>query len=350
MRSFAGPACGGPGVAFGEDISGTKESPVCAAPSGRGSVAAMTLYFSHDECLSHLTPYGHPERSDRLRAIAWALSDEAFADLDQRDAPLGEDAEILRCHPPAYLDRIAGAVPVSGRRQLDADTTLSPGSLKAARRGVGGCVAAVDAVLSGEAVNAFVGCRPPGHHAERETAMGFCLFGNAAIAAKRALDHHGLDRVAVVDFDVHHGNGTQDLLWDERRAMFASTHQMPLYPGTGAASERGAHGQIVNVPLAPGSGGAEMRAAYDEHVLPALRAFAPELIVISAGFDAAADDPLAELQWETADFTWVTRALCGVAREVCEGRVVSTLEGGYDLSSLGAGVAAHLAVLMEEAR
>ncbi|MGH1330175.1 MAG: histone deacetylase family protein [Paracoccaceae bacterium] len=305
-----------------------------------------TAYYSHDDCLQHEMPEGHPERVARLGAVSDAL---AGMDLDRRAAPLGDEAEILRCHPQSHLDRIKGAVPVQGFAKLDADTSLSPGSYQAALRGIGGICAAVDAVIGGEVGNAFVGCRPPGHHAEREVPMGFCLFGNVAIGAKRALDHHGLGRVAIIDFDVHHGNGTQDLLWNESRAFFASSHQMPLYPGTGAEAETGAHGTILNVPLASNSGGAEMRAAYSEIILPRVEAFAPELIFISAGFDAHRDDPLAQLNWDAVDFSWLTQAICDVAKRCCNGRIVSTLEGGYDLSGLAAGVAAHVEILREHA-
>jgi acetoin utilization deacetylase AcuC-like enzyme len=224
---------------------------------------------------------------------------------------------------------------------------MSPGTLTAARRAVGGCVAAVDAVLTGEARTAFVGCRPPGHHCETEQPMGFCFFGNVAIAAKRALDHHRLARVAVVDFDVHHGNGTQDLLWNEARALFISSHQMPLYPGSGHPHERGAHDNVLNLPLIGGTGGHEMRRVYEDTVFPALLAQRPELILISAGFDAHRADPLAALMWETDDFAWLTGRLCDVAEVVCDGRIVSTLEGGYDLQALGASVAAHVNVLKE---
>ena len=307
----------------------------------------MTILFTHDDCLDHVNPPGHPERVERLGAIADAL---ASFELDRRGAPLGEDAEILRCHPERYLERIAAAIPDEGWAQLDADTTASPGSLIAARRGVGGCVAAVDAVLAGEARTAFVACRPPGHHAERETAMGFCLFGNVSIAAKRALDHHGLERIAIVDFDVHHGNGTQDLVWDEPRVLFVSTHQMPLYPGTGATHEAGAHGQILNLPLAPGTGSAQMRHIYEDAVFPALEEQEPELILVSAGFDADARDPLANLEWQIADFAWVTERIVEIAARHGGGRVVSTLEGGYDLTALGEGAAAHVAALMEADR
>ncbi len=305
----------------------------------------MTTIWFHDEGgFGHATPDGHPERPARLRAVVDALSP---LDLLRRAAPDCADADILLCHPQGHLDALVAAAPSSGAVALDADTWMSPGTLAAARHAVGGAVAAVDAVLSGEAANAFVGCRPPGHHAERTTPMGFCLFGTSAIAAMHALERHGLARVAIVDFDVHHGNGTQDLLWDEGRAFFASSHQMPLYPGSGAAAERGAHGQIVNVPLAEGTGGAAMRAAWDGTVLPALDAFAPELVIVSAGFDAATGDPLAGLDWTTGDFAWITGRLCDAADRHCGGRIVSTLEGGYDLPSLGAGVAAHVGMLRE---
>jgi len=306
-----------------------------------------TALFTHSSGLKHVTPPGHPERVERLAAIHAVLDQDAFAGLDRREAGLADRAEVLRCHPEDYLARVEAAMPADGWTSLDADTHLSPGSLEAALRGVGGCVAAVDAVIAGEVANAFVAMRPPGHHAETATAMGFCLFGNVAIAAKRALDHHGLSRVAVVDFDVHHGNGTQDLLWNEARVRFASTHQMPLYPGSGASHEVGAHGQITNVALPPGSGGAEMRAAYDRVIIPMLEDFAPEMILISAGFDAAAADPLANLNWTTEDFAWVTGRICDVADAHSGGRVVSTLEGGYDLDALAEGVAAHVQVLME---
>ncbi|MDF0595711.1 histone deacetylase family protein [Psychromarinibacter halotolerans] len=307
----------------------------------------VTALFTHASSLDHVTPPGHPERVARYEAVTEALSAARFDALDRRDAPVGDRAEILRCHPEDYIAGIEAAIPAKGLRSLDPDTHVSAGSLEPALRGVGGICAAVDAVLAGEAGNAFVAMRPPGHHAETARSMGFCLFGNAAIGAKRALDHHALTRVAVLDFDVHHGNGTQDLLWAEPRAFFASSHQVPLYPGTGDASETGASGNVMNVPLAPGTGGAEMRRAWGDIILPAVRDFAPELIIISAGFDADAADPLAQLEWNTDDFAWVTQAICTVAAEVCGGRVVSTLEGGYDLQALAAGVAAHVDGLME---
>lgn len=305
----------------------------------------MTLIFSHDAALSHVTPPGHPERVARIEAVWTAL--RQLDGLEWRQAPLADRAEVLRCHPESYLERIEAAIPEQSYVSLDADTHVSPGSLDAALRALGGCISAVDAVVSGEARNAFVAMRPPGHHAETATAMGFCLFGNAAIAAKRALDHHGLSRVAVLDFDVHHGNGTQDLLWSEARTLFCSSHQMPLYPGTGGAHETGAHDNVVNAPLAPMTGGAEMRRAWGDIILPAVDDFAPELIIISAGFDAHARDPLANLNWLEEDFRWVTEAICDVADSHAGGRVVSTLEGGYDLEALAASAAEHVRVLRE---
>ncbi|WOI55408.1 histone deacetylase family protein [Palleronia sp. LCG004] len=304
------------------------------------------IWYSSDAGRRHVTPAGHPEQVARLEAVESAL---APLGLERRAAPICDDADVLLCHPQAYLSKVRAAEPEHGHRQLDADTHLTNGSVEAALRGVGGCVAAVDAVLGGEARSAFVGCRPPGHHAERQTAMGFCLFGNVAIAARHALDRHGLDRVAIVDFDVHHGNGTQDLLWDEGRALFVSSHQSPLYPGTGQPSERGAHGQIVNLPLHPMTDGKHMRDVYEDRVFPKLLDWKPDLLLISAGFDAHADDPLAQLDWETDDFAWLTARLADVADEVCGGRIVSTLEGGYDLDALAASVAAHVTTLQERA-
>jgi acetoin utilization deacetylase AcuC-like enzyme len=302
---------------------------------------SQVLVFTDPGFLGHVTPPGHPERVERLAAAEAGL--EGLA-ITRAPCPLADEAEVLRCHPERYLRRVKEAVPEKGWAQLDGDTFLSPGSYLAALRAVGGITAAVDAVVAGDAKTAFVVGRPPGHHAERETAMGFCLFGTVAIGAKRALDHHQLSRVAIVDFDVHHGNGTQDLLWDEGRCLYASSHQMPLYPGTGRPEERGAHGQILNVPLRAGSDGQAMRAAYERLVFPALEAWQPELLLISAGFDAHRDDPLAGLNWEAEDYAWLTRQLCGFA----SGRVVSTLEGGYDLDGLTASVAAHAGELARQ--
>ena len=307
----------------------------------------MTILFEHDAALDHVTPPGHPERVARIEAIRRAISDADFGALDRRNAPIAAREDVLRCHPSAYIDRIAAAIPDEGYVSLDADTHVSSGSLTAAYHAVGGACAAVDAVVAGDDRTAFVLMRPPGHHAEAETPMGFCLFGTAAIAAKRALDHHGLSRVAVLDFDVHHGNGTQALLWDEARTLFASSHQMPLWPGTGGAHETGAHDNVINAPLAPMTGRREMQRAWGDVILPAIDDFAPELVIISAGFDAHAEDPLANLNWVEDDFVWLTRAIREVADAHAGGRVVSTLEGGYDLDALASSTAAHLRALME---
>jgi acetoin utilization deacetylase AcuC-like enzyme len=305
-----------------------------------------TALYTHDDGLAHVTPPGHPERVERLEAISAALSEDRFSGLDRREAPLAARAEMQRCHPERYIAKIEAAIPAQGGRALDADTHVSPGSWNAALRAVGAATAAVDAVMAGEVANAFCATRPPGHHAETEKPMGFCLFGTAAIAAKRALDQHGLARVAVVDFDVHHGNGTQDLLWNEARTLFVGSHQMPLWPGSGARDETGAHSNVMNLPLSPGTGSSGFRKAWETHALPTLDAFAPELIVVSAGFDAHEDDPLAQLALREADFAWITEALCDLADTHARGRVVSTLEGGYDLGALAASTAAHVHVLM----
>ncbi len=309
-----------------------------------------TALFTHPDCKKHITPAGHPEQVARLDHIASALSASQFNTLSRQDAPLCADADILLCHPQDHLDAITASEPTSGTIALDGDTHMSQGSTQAARRAVGGAVAAVDAVLGGTASNAFVACRPPGHHAEQSKPMGFCLFGNAAIAAKHALERHDLKRVALIDFDVHHGNGTQALLWDEPRTLFFSSHQNPLWPGTGLPDETSAHNNVHNLPLPPHSDGRLMRATYEAHVFPAIRNFDPELIIISAGFDAHEADPLAQLNWTVADFEWLTGQICDLADHHCQGRVVSTLEGGYDLNALAASVAAHVRILMERAR
>ena len=306
-----------------------------------------TLLLAHPDCHAHLTPPGHPESPARLTAIEKALAAPAFDDLLRREAPPADGSDLALAHPPHYVRAIAEAVPAEGFAQLDADTWLSPGSWQAALRAAGAVTAAVDAVLAGEVANAFCAIRPPGHHAEREKPMGFCIFGNVAIGALHALERHGLERVAIFDFDVHHGNGTQAILWDEPRIRFVSTHQMPLWPGTGAPAERGAHDNIRNVPLAPLSDGAAFRAAV-RPVLDWLDAFAPELVLVSAGFDAHAADPLANLALIEEDFAWITRELAALARRHAGGRLVSTLEGGYALSALAQSVAAHVATLMEE--
>jgi len=305
-----------------------------------------TALYSHSDCLKHVTPGGHPEQVARLEHINAALA--GFPQLDRRDAPDCQDADILLCHPQSHLDAITAAVPSNGWRSLDADTHMSPGSLMAARRAVGANIAAVDAVLSDAISNAFVACRPPGHHAEQTTPMGFCLFGNVAIAAKHAIQRHGLKRVTIVDFDVHHGNGTQALLWNEPHVQFISSHQSPLWPGSGQPHETGGHNNIWNYPLEPNSTGQTMRAVYETEIFPAIDRYQPELLLISAGFDAHMADPLANLNWSTEDFTWLTRKLCDLAKTHCAGRVVSTLEGGYDLTALADSVAAHVRTLMEK--
>jgi acetoin utilization deacetylase AcuC-like enzyme len=304
-----------------------------------------TLLFTHPACFEHDPGEFHPESPARLRAVLAALDAPEFAGLARREAPEADPADIARVHPGDFVAAMLGAVPADGYAGIDADTVLSPGSGRAALRAAGAAVAAVDAVISGEASNAFCAVRPPGHHAEPDRAMGFCLFNNVAIGAARARAAHGLARVAVIDFDVHHGNGTQAAFERDRSLFYASTHQSPLYPGTGARSERGV-GNIVNVPLPPMSGSAEFRRGVEASILPALDAFAPELVMISAGFDAHRRDPLAQLMLVEDDYGWVTERLLECAKRHAGGRVVSTLEGGYDLPALGASAAAHVRALM----
>jgi acetoin utilization deacetylase AcuC-like enzyme len=304
-----------------------------------------TRLYSHAACLDHDTGPGHPERSDRLRAVMRALEGEAFQDLVRLEAPHATRDQLLRVHPAGHVERVLAAVPADGWARLDPDTVVSPGSGEAALRAAGAVCAAIDAVLAGEARNAFCAVRPPGHHAEPGRAMGFCLFNNVAVGALHARAAHGLKKIAVIDFDVHHGNGTQAMFEADPDLIYVSTHQSPLYPGTGAAGERGA-GNIFNAPLPPFAGSAEFRRAYERELLPILRDAAPELILISAGFDAHADDPLANLMLADADYGWITAELCRVANETCQGRVVATLEGGYDLAALARSAAAHVNALM----
>ena len=303
-----------------------------------------TALVTHEECLKHLTPPGHPEQVARLEYILESLKD---INLLRVSAPMAADDDILRIHPREYINYLQEAVPENGFKSLDGDTHISSGSLTAAYRAAGGVLRAVDLVLSGEAKNAFVAVRPPGHHAETQTSMGFCLFGNIALGVKHALDFHGLKKVAVIDFDVHHGNGTQEILWEESRCLTFTSQQIPLWPGTGTEEEQGHYNNIVNIPLPPGSTGELMRRKYEALVFPVLRKFKPDLILISAGFDAHEADPLAELNWSTADFSWLTERLCKIAEECCEGRLVSTLEGGYDLKALADSVKAHVTKLCE---
>jgi acetoin utilization deacetylase AcuC-like enzyme len=305
-----------------------------------------TLLITHPACLEHLTPQGHPERPDRLRAIERALEVEKFQTLTRVAAPRASLETIALCHPMDYIVEIRDAVPKEGLVRLDADTSMSPGSFEAGLRAVGGAVHAVDEVLGKRATNAFVATRPPGHHAETARPMGFCFFDNAAIAARHAQQHHGIARVAIVDFDVHHGNGSQEIFWADKSVMYCSTHQMPLFPGTGAVGESGEHNTIVNAPLRPGDGADAFRAAFESRILPRLRDFRPELIVISAGFDAHMRDPLANINLEERDFAWATQKLMDVADQYCDGRIVSLLEGGYDLQALGNSAAAHVLALM----
>ncbi len=287
----------------------------------------------------------HPESPERLRAVLAALDGPEFAGLARREAPRAERAQIERVHTAPYVEQVLAAVPSAGYVHLDPDTVLSPASGEAALRAAGALCAAVDAVLGGEGDNAFCAGRPPGHHAEPERAMGFCLFNNVVVGAAHARAAHGLKRAAVIDFDVHHGNGSQAMIENDADLFYASTHQWPYYPGTGAASERGV-GNVVNVPLAAGSGSAEFRRAMDAEVLPALGAFKPDFVFISAGFDAHAADPLAGLRLADDDFAWATEEIARLAAECCRGRLVSTLEGGYDLGALAASCAAHVRALM----
>ena len=305
-----------------------------------------TLYVSHPSALDHAMPAGHPERPARIRAVEQVLEDERYCTLVREQAPRAELVVAELAHPAQYVDAIAQAAPSDGFVQIDSDTLMSPGTLAAVLHAMGGAVHAVDSVMRGESANAFVAMRPPGHHAERATAMGFCLFNHAAVAVRHARKAFGVSRVALVDWDVHHGNGSQDIFWDDPDVMYASTHQMPLYPGTGASSERGAHDTIVNVPLKAYDDGAVFREAFEAGILRRLEAFAPDLIVISAGFDAHHLDPLANLRLDESDFGWATRRVMEVADRHAGGRVVSVLEGGYDLEGLGRSVAAHVDALM----
>jgi acetoin utilization deacetylase AcuC-like enzyme len=304
----------------------------------------MRLY-THPACLEHDPGVGHPESSARLRAVLQALDDPRFAAIERLEAPRAIREQLERVHGAEYVDYILASSPAQGQVQLDPDTVMSPGSLEAALRAAGAACAATDAVLARETRRAFCAVRPPGHHATRNEAMGFCLFNSVAAAAAHALGAHRLERVAIVDFDVHHGNGTQAIFRHDPRVLYASSHQMPLYPGTGEASEHGA-GNIFNAPLPPGAGSIEFRAVWDKTLLPELDLFRPQLLLISAGFDAHARDPLAQLQLETSDYAWITQRLVELADRHADGRVVSALEGGYDLDALRECTAAHVAALM----
>jgi acetoin utilization deacetylase AcuC-like enzyme len=305
-----------------------------------------TLLISHPACASHVTPPGHPERPDRMRAVEEALADERFQMLAREQAPMADGDTISLAHPLEYFEAIRNAAPSEGMVRLDSDTSMSPGSFEAALRCVGGATFAVDEVMNQKARNAFVATRPPGHHAETAKPMGFCFFNNAAIAARYAQKRYDVERVAIVDFDVHHGNGSQDIFWNDKSVMYCSTHEMPLYPGTGAVSERGEYNMIVNAPLRAGDDGEKFREAFDNAILPRLRNFRPDFLIISAGFDAHTRDPLANLNLVETDYTWVTQRLMQIADESAQGRIVSLLEGGYDLQGLARSTAAHVTALM----
>ncbi|MCB2073955.1 MAG: histone deacetylase family protein [Novosphingobium sp.] len=302
-----------------------------------------TALVTHPACLGHDTGAGHPERIERLSAVLAALDEEAFPQLVREEAPKATAEQLGAVHDPEYVEALLSLeVPPGEHVALDPDTVLSSGSVEAALRAAGGAIHAVDLVVAGQASNAFVAVRPPGHHAEPARGMGFCLFNNVAIAARHARDRHGLQRIAVADFDVHHGNGTQAAFWDDPDLFFASSHQSPFYPGTGAGGERGVGGNIANVPLPAGTGSKGFRDAWQRLLLPAIDSFSPDLLLISAGFDGHRADPLAQFQLETDDFAWVTRELAELAGRRCGGRVVSLLEGGYDLSALAQCAAAHV--------
>jgi acetoin utilization deacetylase AcuC-like enzyme len=305
-----------------------------------------TLYLCQPAALHFSTPPGHPERADRIWVIERTLEQERFAALTREQAPAAEIETVALAHSKSYVEGIIKLAPREGVVQIDADTTLSPGTIEAALRGAGAAAKAVDEVMAGRVRNAFSASRPPGHHAEQGRANGFCFFNNVAIAARYAQAKHGAGRVAIVDWDAHHGNGTQDIFWSDRSVLFCSTHEMPLYPWTGAASECGEYGTIVNVPLAADDGGEVFQQVFEAKILPRIADFNPDLIVISAGFDAHWRDPLANLNLTEADFSWATRRLIDIADRVCGGRIVSLLEGGYDLEGLAKSVAAHVTALM----
>jgi acetoin utilization deacetylase AcuC-like enzyme len=304
-----------------------------------------TLYYSHADFLLHDTGAGHPECADRLRSIEQALAAPEFSGLLRQSSPLGSVQQISLVHSQSYIDALLEVFPVQGKHNLDNDTVLSPGSKLAAFRAVGAVCDAVDKILTGTAENAFCAIRPPGHHAEPNRAMGFCLFNNVAIAANYARQHYHLERVAIVDFDVHHGNGTQKTFYNQPNVLYTSSHEMPNYPGTGYPSETGV-GNIVNVPLTAGDSGVEFRQKYKKIILPAVKQFKPDLILISAGFDAHRDDPLSSIRLVEEDFKWITEELMTIADSCCQGRIISVLEGGYNLNALSATVAIHVKALM----
>jgi acetoin utilization deacetylase AcuC-like enzyme len=304
-----------------------------------------TLLIEDPVFLRHLVPTTHPERPERLLAIGRALGADPFQPLLRKTSPLGDIAALTAIHPESYVDEIRKSMPAVGIAQIETDTWVSPESFVVALHAIGGACMAVDDVVAGTVANAFSAARPPGHHARPQHAMGFCLFNNAAIAARYAQKAHGAERVAIVDWDVHHGNGTQETFWTDGSVLYCSTHQMPLYPGTGYPTETGV-GNIVNCRLAPGDGSAIFRAAFNDRIVPALAAFRPDLIIVSCGFDAHWRDPLASIKLTEDDFRWATRVVMDAADRYCKGRIVSLLEGGYDLQALGDSAAAHVSELM----
>lgn len=305
-----------------------------------------TQLIYHDAFAHHITPSGHPERVDRILTVNQTLADEDFDALKREEAPLGKADQASLCHPDIYIQTLEANAPTENLVQIDGDTYLSPGSMEAAYRALGGICHAVDTVITNNADNAFCALRPPGHHAEKNTAMGFCLFNTVAIAARHAQKVHGLERVAIIDFDVHHGNGTQDIFWDDQSVLFCSTHQMPLFPGSGHLGETGEHNTICNAPLRAGDDGDHFKEAFLTRILPAVNDFSPDLILISAGFDAHRRDPLANLNLEADDFQWATGKIMELADKFCDNRLVSTLEGGYDLEGLATSVRAHVTTLL----
>ncbi|MEO1141207.1 MAG: histone deacetylase family protein [Pseudomonadota bacterium] len=304
-----------------------------------------TRLYTHELSIQHITPPGHPERPDRIKVLDEVFADEKFDALERVDAPKGDESLFELAHPAEFVKKIKGKIPEEGLAIVDADTSASPKSWETVLHVTGAAVDAVDSVFEKKADNAFISMRPPGHHAEKTTAMGFCLVNHVAIAARYAQEHHGCERVAIVDFDVHHGNGTQDIFYDDPTVLFASTHQMPLYPGSGALNETGV-GNVFNAPLSPGDDGSKFKEAFRDRVLPSVENFKPDLILISAGFDAHYRDPLASLNFVADDYDWATGKLMEIAETCCESRVVSLLEGGYDLQGLAESASEHVNRLM----
>ncbi|MQB08534.1 histone deacetylase family protein [Agrobacterium sp. ICMP 6402] len=308
-----------------------------------------TRLYEHPIFLEHITPEGHPERPDRLRSLNIALEHPNFERLERKEAPQANEDAVLLAHPEEHLLAVMRQIPQEDGEinRIEADTYVSPKSLQAALTGIGAAMAAVDDVFTGAADNVFVAARPPGHHAETAKAMGFCLFNNVAIAARHAQKKHGAERIAIIDWDVHHGNGTQDIFWNDTSVLFCSTHQMPLYPWSGDKNETGVKNNIVNAPLSPNTGSDHFREAFKSRVLPAIADFSPDLILISAGFDAHHRDPLAQINLVGEDFDWATGRLLEMADKYASNRVVSLLEGGYDLEGLAESAAMHILRMMK---